>query len=76
MIIEPNKLLERYKNLGKTSGIIQSYVWVTETGKCWETRGLRNAEKEAIANDVFKDPIRDLSQFLNNWQPLQNRIGL
>lgn len=26
VIIEPNKLLERYKNLGKTSGTIQSYV--------------------------------------------------
>ena len=76
VVIEPSKLLEQYKNLGKTSGTIQSYVWVTETGKCWETRDLRNADKEAVANDVFKNPIRDLSQFLNNWQPFEKRVGL
>lgn len=77
VIIEPMQLLERYKKLGHdASGIIQSYVWVTENGQCWETRGLRKAEQEAIAANVFKDPVRDLSQFLNNWQPLEKRIGL
>jgi hypothetical protein len=75
VIIEPNQLLERYKKLGRTSGIIQSYVWVTENGQCWETRGLGKAELEAIGTDVFKDPVRDLSQFLNNWQSLVRRLG-
>jgi hypothetical protein len=76
VIIEPKQLLERYKKLGHTSGIIQSYVWVTENGQCWETRGLGKADQEAIASAVFKDPVRDLSQFLNNWQPLEKRIGI
>jgi hypothetical protein len=76
VIIEPNKLLERYRKLGNASITIQSYVWVTENGQCWETRGLRRSEQEAIAADVFKDPVRDLSQFLNNWQPLEKRVGL
>ena len=75
VIIEPSKLLERYRKLGNTSGTIQSYVWVTENGQCWETRGLGKAEQEKIATDVFKDPVRDLSQFLNNWQPLEKRVG-
>ncbi len=76
VIIEPNKLLERYRKLGNTGGTIQSYVWVTESGQCWETRGLGKAEQEAIATNSFKDPVRDLSQFLNNWHPLEIRLGL
>lgn len=76
VIIEPGQLLERYQKLGCTSGIIQSYVWVTENGQCWETRGLGKAEQEAIAAGVFNDPVRDFSRFLNNWQPLEKRVGL
>ena len=81
VIIEPSKLLERYKKLGNTSGTIQSYFWVTENSKtkasqCWETRGLGKAEKEEIAMDTFKNDDRDFSQFLNRWQPLEKKIGL
>jgi hypothetical protein len=76
VIIEPSQLLDRYRELGNTSGIIQSYIWVTENSQSWETRGLGKAEQEAIARNVFKDPIRDFSPFLNNWQPLEQRVGL
>jgi len=69
-------LLERYEKLGHRSGTIQSYVWVTESGKCWETRGLKKAEQESIADETFNDPIRSLSEFLNNWRPLVEKIGL
>jgi hypothetical protein len=76
VIISPRQLLERYEKLGYRSGIIQSYVWVTENSKCWETRGLKKAEQESIAVETFNDPIRSLSEFLNNWQPLVEKIGL
>jgi len=76
VIIEPSKLLERYRKLGNRSGIIQSYVWVTENGQCWETRGLGKTEQEAIAAGVFNNSVRDFSPFLNNWQPLEKRVGL
>ena len=76
VIIEPGQLLERYKKLGRTSGTIQSYVWVTENGQCWETRGLGKAEQEAIATNTFQDSVRDLSQFLNNWQPVEKTVRL
>ena len=33
-------------------------------------------KQEAVAKGTFKDPVRDLSQFLNNWQPLIKRVGL
>ena len=76
VIIEPSKLLERYNKLGKTSGTIQSYVWVTENGQCWETHGLVKEKQEAVANGTFRDPVRDLGKFLNNWQPLEKKVGL
>ena len=76
VIIEPSKLIERYKKLGNTSGTIQSYVWVTANNKCWETRGLGKAAQEEIAIGTFKNDVRDLHHFLNNWQPLAERVGL
>jgi hypothetical protein len=76
VIISPSQLLECYENLGHKSGIIQSYVWVTENGECWETRGLKKAEQESIAVGTFNEKIRSLSEFLNNWQPLLVKIGL
>jgi len=76
VIIEPGQLLDRYKKLGHTSGIIQSYVWVTESGKCWETRGLGKSEQESIDAETFNDPVRNLSSFLNNWQPMTEKIDI
>jgi hypothetical protein len=76
VIIEPSYLLELYNRLGRRSGTIQSYVWVTESGKCWETRGLNKTAQESIAIETFNDPNRNLSKFLNNWQPLEEKIGL
>ena len=76
VIIEPSKLLERYMKLDKASGRIQSYVWVTENRQCWETRGLSKKEQVAVATGSFNDPVRDLTTFLNNWQPLEEKIGV
>ena len=76
VVIEPDKLLERYTQLGRSSGIIQSYVWVTETGQCWETRGLSKKEQVNLAEDNFSDNFRDLTSFLNNWEPLERKAGL
>ena len=52
---------------------IQTYIWVTELGKCWLTRGLKKPEKEAIANDTFVDPDRDLTAYLNDkgWSAIK-----
>jgi hypothetical protein len=76
LVIEPSELLIRYKKLGRTSDTIQSYVWVTENGRCWETRGLSKQEQVAVALSNFNRPVRDLTQFLNNWRPLEKIIGL
>lgn len=76
VIIEPGKLLERYKLLGNSSGTIQSYIWVTEHGLCWETRGLGKEAQKAIASGDFVDPVRDFKEFLNNWESMEKKVGI
>lgn len=76
VVIEPSELFTRYKKLDRTSEIIQSFVSVTERGKCWETRGLGKSDQESITIGTFNDPARDLSLYLNNWQPLTDKLNL
>lgn len=76
VIIEPGQLLEIYNKLDRAFDNILSYLWVTECGKCWETRGLGKSEQESIVAGTFNDTDRDLSSFLNNWQPLTKKIDI
>ncbi len=73
LVIEPAELLRRYYQFNRT-GIIQSYVWVTASGKCWETRGLNKRQQIELANDEFVDSARDLSAYLNNWNSLEAKL--
>lgn len=74
VIIEPQELLRRYQQLGRDTTIIQSYIWVTKQGKCWETRGLNKLDKEAIAKDEYSEATRDLSVFLNNFKIIERKL--
>jgi len=74
VIIEPADLFRRYQKLNRT-GTIQSYVWVTSSGRCWETRGLNKQQQIELAQDNFADPTRDLSAYLNNWQALAMKLS-
>lgn len=74
LVIEPAELLRRYNQLNRT-GLIQSYVWVTASGKCWETRGLNKQQQIELANDEFVDSARDLSDYLNNWSVLEAKLS-
>ena len=44
--------------------------------ECWETRGLKKAQKDAILNDETDgiNKNRNFSQFLNNWKPLDEKL--
>lgn len=75
IIIEPQELSRRYERLGRNTGVIQSYVWVTSSKKCWETRGLNKQQQIALANDEYTDTVRDLSVYLNNWSKLEKRLS-
>jgi len=71
VIIKPSELLKRLDAIHTKATRIQSYLWVTEKRKCWETRGLKRHEQIEIAQGLYKDKVRDFSGFLNNWSPVQ-----
>jgi hypothetical protein len=75
IIIEPRDLAERYRQLGRHPETIQSYLWVTSNNRCWETRGLSKQQQDEVANDQYTDPIRDLSEYLNNWQLVERKLS-
>lgn len=67
VVISPAELAKRYKSIDPDGDAIQSYFWVTRSGKCWETRGLGKAELQAVCEGSFKDSQRDFTKFLNVW---------
>lgn len=74
VVVPPSDLLRRFQLLGR-SKTIQTYLWVTERGKCWETRGLPRNEQLRLARDEFQQPDRDLTTWLNNWNPVAQVNG-
>lgn len=67
VIIDPRELARRYRSISRDSATIQSYFWVTRSGKCWETRGLTSKELSKVCQDSYTRKTRDFSQFLNVW---------
>lgn len=75
VVIKPLELLKRLDALHTRAKTIQSYLWVTEKRKCWETRGLKRKEQIEIAQDLFSDKSRDFSSYLNDWSCLKALKG-
>jgi hypothetical protein len=74
IIIKPNELVKIYNRLRRKQKRIQSYIWVTEKNKCWETRGLGKRDQILIANHSYMNKKRDLTPYLNNWKPIKNHL--
>jgi hypothetical protein len=75
IILPPAELLRRFKVIhGARMKRLQSYLWVTKTRRCWEARGLPNADQELIALDRFADNNRDFTVFLNGWKEIEARL--
>ena len=77
MVIKPSDLLERLDRIhGKAGKTIQSYLWVTKKGSCWEARGLKKSDKLAIAEgrDPDTHKARDFSLYLNKWGPIKRLL--
>jgi hypothetical protein len=70
IIIPPHELLRRLEIIHADEARLQTYLWVTKSGQCWETRGLRRADQSLVADGTFESPVRDFSAFLNNWEPI------
>jgi len=70
VIIPPKELLRRLRSIHSSKRKIQSYIWVTEHKRCWETRGLQREDQLRVAEGRYSDPSRDLTKWLNNWAPI------
>jgi hypothetical protein len=75
MIIEPKELLRRMNALHPKSKSLQTYLWVTSSKKCWETRGLSKENLALVAKDLFFNTDRDFTKYLNNWKPIEERFN-
>lgn len=70
VVIPRAELLRCLRAIHGRQKTIQTYIWVTEGKKCWETRGLSRVHQLAVANGDFEHPHRDLTRWLNNWKPV------
>ncbi|MCY2952876.1 MAG: hypothetical protein NTU53_13010 [Planctomycetota bacterium] len=70
VVIARRELLDRLGAIHRARTIIQTYIWVTDAKNCWETRGLVRADHLQIAQGEYKNPSRDLTRWLNNWEPI------
>ncbi|MFH1999474.1 MAG: hypothetical protein ABIK28_07320 [Planctomycetota bacterium] len=75
IILPPAELLRRFKAIhGAGKKRIHSYLRVTKTKRCWEARGLPNADQELIALGRFTDKNRDFTEFLNAWKQIEAKL--
>jgi hypothetical protein len=71
VLIPPHELSRRLGSIHRgQQKIWQVYLWVTKTGRCWETRGLSKHDRLLIADDRFSDRHRDFSDYLSAWEPV------
>jgi|SRR6516164_7763690 hypothetical protein len=70
IIVKPSDLLKRLRAIHGSRQKFQTYLWVTERGKCWEARGLNRADKLAVARDEYRNDARDFTAYINDWTPI------
>lgn len=71
VIVPPKEFWRRQRFIhGPLKKRIDSYLWVTERGRCWETRDLQQRFRLQIAEGEYQDPRRDLTKYLNNWSAI------
>ena len=71
IVIPPDVLLKRLRKLHGRKKTIQTYLWITQDNKCWETRGLGKADRILLANKQYKNSDRNFTTYLDNWKPLK-----
>jgi hypothetical protein len=70
VVVPPKELLRRLQKIHGPQKIFQTYFWVTEGMRCWETRGLKRNDQLLISRGEFSHRSRDFSQWLNAWSPV------
>lgn len=76
VIIRPKKLLEIYDVLKRSDQRIQSYIWVTKSNMCWETRDLKKTDHLKIINGDYVCEHRNMSSFLEDWDPIKEKLAI
>jgi len=74
VIIKPAELLKRLDAIHPDKKrICQTYLWVTENLKCWETRGLNLKDQLLVAQGKFEHKERGFSEYFghNGWKPIK-----
>jgi hypothetical protein len=71
VIVPPKELWKRLRLIHKMQRVLQSYIWITEQDRCWETRGLPREDQLRIMSGDYPKGPRDLTEYLNNWGPLE-----
>jgi hypothetical protein len=72
VIVPPKEFWRRLRSIhGPLKKRIDSYLWVTERRQCWDTRGLQQKYRLQIAEDEYREPRRDFTKWLNNWNPVK-----
>lgn len=74
VVIKPSELLQIFDKTGRDKSNIHCYIWVTNHGTVFETRGLSDTEMVKICKSNYSDPNRDLSRYLNNWNSVQELL--
>jgi hypothetical protein len=75
IVISPGELARRLRTIHGTATRLQTYLWVTQTGLCWESRGLRRDDQQRIVDGSYRHAARDFRNFLNNWRPIAQLGG-
>ena len=74
IIISPRELDQRLSQIHGSIETLQSYLWVTEKGKCCETRGLSKKDQILIANNAYSNEYRNFTRNLNAWKNLEQKV--
>ena len=74
IVIPPDVLLQKLQQIHGKKKLFQTYLWVANNGKCWETRGVKKADKILMANNSYRDSDRDFTDYLNDWTPLKKKL--
>jgi hypothetical protein len=70
VIVSPGDLLQRLESIHGPQKVFQTYLWVTKA-QCWETRGIGRQDLLSIARGQQGEGIRNFSQWLNIWTPIE-----
>jgi hypothetical protein len=70
VIIPPSAILDLLTSVQGQRSAFQCYIWVTKDKRRWETRGLSREQHVSISQGSYHNPARELTPYLNNWNPI------